>query len=159
MCKESHRKLAESIWGMLLDFSVALFKGALLDGSTSRFASQVSARRKTGVRKPLSWDWRHPQHNTLMFRYLAIAVFIFVVFLFTLLSGWTWHCPLRRSCAAVCGRTHTHTRRVILLKEIKDVMQSTQKTKALAAAQLACWSLNIYFNGSLTPQINSTVEC
>lgn len=109
MCKESHRKLAESIWGMLLDFSVALFKGALLDGSTSRFASQVSARRKTGVRKPLSWDWRHPQHNTLMFRYLAIAVFIFVVFLFTLLSGWTWHCPLRRSCTAVCGRTHTHT--------------------------------------------------
>lgn len=35
MCKESHHKLAESIRGMPLDFSVALFKGALLDGATS----------------------------------------------------------------------------------------------------------------------------
>lgn len=108
MCKESHRKLAESIWGMLSDFSVALFKGTLLDGATSPFTSQVSGRRKVGVRKALSWDWRHPQHNTLMFRYLAVAVFISSVFLFTLLSGWTWHHPLRRSEAPdACAHTST----------------------------------------------------
>lgn len=127
MCNESHWKLAESIWGMLLDFSAALFKGTLLDGATSPFASQVSGWRKVEVRKALSWDWRHPQHNTPVFRYLSTAVFIFSVFPFTPLSGWMWHHP---PSEGQDNPHHTQTHhRVVLLKEIKDAVGQQRRQK------------------------------
>lgn len=152
MCKETRRKYSRhAAWFQCC----ARFKGALLDGATSPFASQASARRKVGVRKALSWDWRHPPHSTLLLCYLAIAGFIFLCFSHS-------HCyQVGRDTTPSGGQRgphSTHTRALSLPKEIKDAIWSAKNKDQLAVAWLAGWSFDVYFNGSLTPEKNATAN-
>lgn len=153
MCKESHHKPAESIRGMLLDFSAALAsKGCWETARRPPLLLRSRPEERLEWGRSLSWDWRHPPHHTLLFCSLAIAGFIFLCF--------PIHTAIRLDVTPPLGGStrapqHTHTPENFSPQRDQRRHSVGQNKDQLAVAWLVRWSFHVYFNGSLTPEKNS----
>lgn len=114
--------------------------------------------KRLGLGRLFSWDRRHPQRNTLVFRHLAIAVFI--------LSVLAIHTAIRLDVtppASEGQRELTQTPRCPSGRERRCL--AIEEDGGVSCSSVSCSSVSMLIpsvsitNGSLTLERNRTAEC